>query len=225
MLKRLAVASLLIVLLPLQARALETEDLLALVAMPLAVAAVSEMSDVPQDQLFDVVALLNEAAVPPAQFIEVVRYAPVALVTSVPRQPTFAEFVRTQERQGVVGTRLVTVIQERYRLVGVPAELTVAAPRVVEIDSDEFIPDIVRTRVAEVKTHPHGGPPGQLKKIAGVQTGAEIVHRDRKPAKVRGDRVFVAEPRTLDREMIRATKGHGNSGKAGKAKGKGKGKG
>jgi hypothetical protein len=218
MLKRLAVASLLVVLLPLQAHALETEDLLALVAMPLAVAAVSEMSDVPQDQLFDVVALLNDAAVPPAQFIEVVRYAPIALVTPVPEQPTFVELVRTQEQQGIVGTRLVTVIEDRYRLLGVPAELTVTAPRVVEIERDAFIPEIVRTRVAEAKTHPQGGPPGQLKKIEGVQTGAEIVHRDTKPAKVRGNRVFVAEPRTLDREMIRATKG-------GKAKGKGKGKG
>ncbi|HJQ39744.1 MAG TPA: hypothetical protein VKB93_21575 [Thermoanaerobaculia bacterium] len=190
MLKRLAVASLLIVLLPFQARALETEDLLALVAMPLAVAAVSEMSEVPQDQLFDVVTLLNDAAVPPAQFIEVVRYAPVALI----EQPTFADFVRTQERQGVTGTRLVTAIEDRYRLAGVPVDLAVTAPRVVERDQEEFIPAIVRTRIAEGKTHPHGGPPGQLKKIEGVRTGAEIVHRD-----------HVAKPR-----------GHG------KSKGKGK---
>src|SRR5215212_7134211 len=79
MLKRLAVASLLVTLLPLRAAALETEDLLALVAMPLAVAAVSELTDVPENQLIDVVTLLNDAQVPPAQFVEVVRYAPVAL--------------------------------------------------------------------------------------------------------------------------------------------------
>jgi hypothetical protein len=242
-LKRLAVASLLAVLLPLRARAMETKDLLALVAMPLAVAAVSEMSDVPQDQLIDVVTLLNDAGVPPAQFIEVVRYVPVALVAPAPpEQPAFVDFVRTQEQQGVRGTQLVTAIEDRFRTMGVPAELTVTAPRVVEADRDEFIPEIVRTRIAEVKTqkaHPHGGPPGQLKKIEGVQTGAEIVHRDHdrvraaKPRKIREEHVIVTEPGNLDREMIRMTQeqphghghgnGKGNGGGHGKGKGKGKG--
>ena len=82
------------------------------------------------------------------------------------------------------GTQLVMVIEERYRTIGIPADLDVVAPRVVEVSRDTFIPEIVRTRVAEVVTmhsHPHGGPPGQLKKIEGMQTGAEIVHRDRPP--------------------------------------------
>lgn len=212
MLKRLAVLSLLALLLPLRATALETEDLLALVAMPLAVAAVSELADVPESQLIDVVTLLNEAAVPPAQFIEVVRYAPVALVTPLERQPSFVEFVRARRAEGLRGTQLVTVIEERYRLIDLPAELDVVAPRVVEVNQDAFVPDIVRTRVVEA-THPHGGPPGQLKKIAGVQTGAEIVHRDRVKVKAKPkdrDRVFVGEHRG---------RGHGS----GKGKGKGKG--
>ena len=205
MLKRLAVASLLVLLLlPLHAAAQDTQDLLALVAMPLAVAAVSDMPNVPQNQLIDFVTLLNHAGVPPAQFVEAVRYVPVALVTPVDNGPTFVEYVRTQEQQGLRGTQLVTVIEDRYRTIGIPADVDVVAPRVVEGNRDTFVPEMVRRRVNEITStrwskHPHGGPPGQLKKIEGVKTGAEIVHRDR-----------VAKPH-----------GHGH----GKGKGKGKGKG
>jgi hypothetical protein len=135
MLKRLAVASLLVTLLPLRAAALDTEDILALVAMPLAVAAVSEMTDVPANQLVDIVTLLNDAEVPPAQFVEVVRYVPVALVTPV-EGPTFVEYVRAREQEGVRGTQLVNVIEERFRLIDVPVDLDVVAPRVVERDRD-----------------------------------------------------------------------------------------
>ncbi|HUP59583.1 MAG TPA: hypothetical protein VNA69_04100 [Thermoanaerobaculia bacterium] len=214
MLKRLAVVSLVALLLPLQAAALDKEDLLALVAMPLAVAAVSEMTDVPTSELIDVVTLLNDAAVPPAQFVEVVRYVPVALVVEND-EPSFVEFVRVQQRQGVRGTQLVAVIEERFRTFGLPdVELDVVAPRVVVVN-DDFIPLIVRTRVAEVKAHPHGGPPGQLKKQRGVQTGAEIVHggRTSRPPDAR-----VAKPR-------KENKGHGDHDDKGKGHGKGHGKG
>jgi hypothetical protein len=243
MLKRLAVASLLVLLLlPLHAAALDTQDLLALVAMPLAVAAVSDMTNVPQNQLMDFVSLLNQADVPPAQFVEVVRYVPVALVTPVESGPTFVEFVRTQELQGLRGTQLVTVIEERYRTIGIPADLDVVAPRVVEVNRDTFVPEIVRTRVNEIttnlntpriswSTHPHGGPPGQLKKIEGVQTGAEIVHRNRvaKPHRVREDRVVVVQPRTVVVPEVQRGRGHegnpGHGGGHGQGQGKGKGKG
>jgi hypothetical protein len=249
MLKRLAVIGLLAALLAYPAAALETKDLLALVAMPLAVAAVSEMADVPQDQLIDVVSLLNDAAVPPTQFVEVVRYVPVALVTPV-EGPTFVEFVRTQEQTGIRGTQLVTVIEDRYRTIGVPVDLDVVAPRVVEFDHDTFFPPIVRTRMEEVRMHPHGGPPGQLKKIVGVQTGAEIVHGEHPGKGKHKERtVVIAEPRRhVERETIRVKperdeshgppmvmkpghgndKGHGGNphgGNPGGGKGKGKGKG
>ena len=239
MLKRLAVASSLVLLLPLHAAALDTQDLLALVAMPLAVAAVSEMTNVPQNDLMDVVSLLNQADVPPAQFVEVVRYVPVALVTPVETGPTFVDFLRTEEQQGLRGTQLVTVIEDRYRTIGVPADLDVVAPRVVEVNRDTFVPEIVRTRVNEIATanvdtprtrwsaHPHGGPPGQLKKIEGVQTGAEIVHRDRAPkpkhrdrkdrvVRDRLDRVVVAQPRTVVVNPVMVPRGddRGNRGLA-----------
>jgi hypothetical protein len=176
--KTLAVGVVLAALVPSRAAALENEDLLALVAMPLAVAAVSEVTDVPEAQLIDVITLLNDAEVSPPQFIEVVRYVPVALVVEVDDQPGFVEFVRLRRQDGLAGPALVTSIEQRIRLAGVPdVELEVTAPRFVDVDA-RFIPQSVRTRIAEVKAHPHGGPPGQLKKLAGVKTGAAIVHDD-----------------------------------------------
>lgn len=173
-----------------RAAALEVDhDLLALVAMPLAVAAVSEIADVPVSDLMDFVSLLNDAAVPPPQFIEVVRYVPVALVVEYDDpQLRFVEVVRAQERTGVRGLALVTFIEQRLNTYGLPStiDFEVTAPRVYVVDHD-FVPPVVRTRVAYLRTHPHGGPPGQLKKQRGLQTGAEVVHgsRDRHN---RGDR-------------------------------------
>lgn len=229
--------------LPLPASALQTDELLALVAMPLAVAAVSETTDIPMSDLMDVVALLNDAAVPPAQFIEVVRYVPVALVVNeTPERPRFVEFVRTQEQQGLRGLRLVTVIEREIRTYGLPGVNLVGTPRVVVID-DDFVPVVVRTRIAESRRHPHGGPPGQLKKQLGLKTGAEVVHGDRSDARERAAR------RVADREDDRddddgrgkahVTKerkargsdggdhgrGRGNDGGKGQSKGHGKGHG
>ena len=214
MLKKVALAAIVFSLLPQRAQALERNDLLALVAMPLAVAAVSEITDVPSNELMDVVALLNDAAVPPPQFIEVVRYVPVALVTEV-EGPTFIEYVRARESEGLRGAQLVASIQDRFRVYDLP-DVEIVTPRVVEID-EAFIPTVVRTRVAEARAHPHGGPPGQLKKQIGVQTGAEIVHGT-KPGKSREDQI-VPQPKPAKPAKQGKHDGHG------KGKGKGKGKG
>jgi len=126
-------------------------DPVAVAAMPLAVAAVSELTGIPQNQLADLALTLNQADVPPAQFVEVVSYAPSTLVVQQPvaiqPQPTFVDFVRTQTQQGVRGPALVTAINQEL-------------PRYS----------------TSVRGHPHGGPPGQLKKQLGLQTGAEVVH-------------------------------------------------
>src|SRR5258706_11967479 len=87
---------------PAQMSAFSTQDALALVAMPLAVAAVSDVTAVPQDQLADIVATLNQANVPPEQFVEVVRYVPVTYGQTA-TGPTFAEFVRTETSNGITG--------------------------------------------------------------------------------------------------------------------------
>ncbi|MFL6245357.1 MAG: hypothetical protein ACJ74H_04985 [Thermoanaerobaculia bacterium] len=221
-------------LLPVQpAAALEVDnDLLALVAMPLAVAAVSEITDVPANDLIDMVTLLNDADVPPVQFVEVVRYVPVALVVEDNTQPRFIEVVREQEQAGVRGTELVTFIENRLHTFGVPAtvDLNVTAPRVIEIDDNDIVPKVVRTRIAEVKTHPHGGPPGQLKKAAGVQTGAEIVHNTTRvdddhrehAAKEHKEKVHKEKEHKVAHAAKAEKHGHGNGkGKGNKGKGKG----
>ena len=184
--KTLAAALLAAALIPTQkAAALENEELLALVAMPLAVAAVAEVTDVPASDLIDVVTLMNDAAVSPAQFIEVVRYAPMALVVET-EKPRLSEFVRVQYDNGLRGATLVNAIEDRMQVYGINGvDFDVTAPRVIDID-DHFIPRVVRTRISEVHAHPHGGPPGQVKKRIGVQTGAEVVHGGKPRKHARG---------------------------------------
>ena len=47
--------------LPISANALETDELIALTAMPLVVAAAAELTDVPTSELMNVVSTLNNA--------------------------------------------------------------------------------------------------------------------------------------------------------------------
>jgi hypothetical protein len=93
-----------------QAWALNTDQLLATIAMPLAVDAVSRVTGVPQTQLADLVTTLNQANVQPTQFVEVIRYVPVAL-----DQPGFVQYVQTQASQGVTGNALVNAIVDQLR--------------------------------------------------------------------------------------------------------------
>lgn len=215
-------------LLPAQpAAALEIDsDLLALVAMPLAVAAVSEITDVPANDLIDMVTLLNDANVPPVQFVETVRYVPVALIVEDDTQPRFVEVVREQEQAGVRGIQLVTFIENRLYTYGLPAtvDIDVTAPRVIEIDDRDIVPVFIRTRIAQRNAHPHGGPPGQLKKAAGVQTGAEIVHRsdNDNDRRVRVTKQHQQKPAKVAHGKDKENRGKGNKGNKGN-NGKGKG--
>ena len=104
--KRLATLLLLLALIPTQAEGLDTTELLGLVAMPLAVAAVADAAGVPATELGQVVAALNQADLPPTQFVQVVRYVPVAFVVEEER-PRFVQFVQNEVSNGVTGTRLV----------------------------------------------------------------------------------------------------------------------
>lgn len=264
--RKLTLPALLLFLAALPAQALNTKDILSMIGMPLAVAAVADLAGVPQDQLGDVIATLNQADVPPAQFVDVVRYVPVALVAQPdPQDQTFAQWLDAQSRT-TTGPELVTSIDNRltttYGLTRVqptqvvyvddsyipqvviarlqPADaVTVAAmplavaaiSELTGISSDQLgdlaaalnqadVPptqfvqvvsyspqtlasqqqpafvDFVRTqtrqgvrgprlvttidrelpRFTTASGNPHGGPPGQLKKQLGLQTGAEVVH-------------------------------------------------
>jgi hypothetical protein len=146
-------------------------DPVALAAMPLAVAAMSELTGVPQSQLADLAAALNQADVPPTQFVQVVSYAPQTLTV---QQPAFVDFVQTQTRQGVRGPALVTRIDDEL-------------PRYT--------------------SHPHGGPPGLVKKQLGLQTGAEVVHGGK-----RGRQFVTASPVVVQQPVVvtRVEHGHGN---------------
>lgn len=215
-------------LLPAQnASALENEDLLALVAMPLAVAAVSEITDVPMSDLIDVVTLMNDAAVPPVQFVEVVRYAPAAIVYET-EGPSFADWLRTQS--ALSGLALVDAIERQMPVYGLrDVDFDRPAVQVIEVvgDRDVFFPPVVRERLAFRSTHPHGGPPGQIKKEIGVQTGAEVVHGskpgrgnrdDRVVGRVDDDRPSLSAKGNSGRgqDKSRGNSGKGNSGNQGK---------
>ena len=196
--KKVAFALIIAALIPVHAQALNTSELLATIAMPLAVAAVSEVSGVPQSELGDVVAMLNNALVPAPQAIEIIRYVPVALV--VDNGTPFVNFLHQQVAQGVTGTQFVTVVDQQlktYYVESPPQIVNVSAPPAPIVVNETFIPQTVRTRVVEVregKPHPHGGPPGQLKKQAGVQTGATIVHNEPRGADKKRERTVVVAP-------------------------------
>ena len=175
-----------------------TDDPLALIALPLAVAAVSDVSGIPQDQLANLVATLNNANVPVTQEIQVVRYAPVAL--SADNGQPFVDFVQTQVNQGITGPALVPVVTQRIQTF-VPEQRVVMAPSSAELEQ----PVVVRAH-----GNPHGGPPGQIKKQLGLQTGAEVVHGTRAlpPPMISSSPVVVEHPRHTAIERVHG-EGHG----------------
>lgn len=189
-------------------------DPLALVAMPLAVAAVSEITDVPAMELASFVSLLNQARMPPRQFVEIVRYSPVALVD---RDPAFLTFVTTEVGGGTRGITLARLIDERYDVLGVPVDILDPGPLPIISDSVVWVPPVVTTRVAEVRNHPHGGPPGQLKKQLGLHTGAEVVHGSHPGQGGRGSTMRVTEHRAKPAKAERTVRA-GRAPKPAKAK-------
>jgi hypothetical protein len=175
-------------------------DPLALIAMPLAVAAVADLVDVPQSDLMQFVASLNQAMVPAPQFVEVVRYSPVVLLDQTAR-PQFIRFVDMEVDRGVIGRPLAFAIADRFDAFQ-PVDIDVFEPRPrVIVERDEILPPVVVRRVA--RAHPHGGPPGQLKKELGLQTGAEVVHDTRRSGTRSGRTLRVVEDRDDGRRQAR----------------------
>ncbi len=155
-------------------------DPLSVIGLPIAVAAVANITGVSQTELANLVATLNNANVPPVQVVEVLRFAPVALVADN-GQP-FVQFVQQQTSQGVTGPALVPVVVQQLQTFFPPQTQIVMNPPVrqrVIVEERDFVPPAVVTRVEEIRLHPHGGPPGQLKKQLGLQTGAEVVHGEK----------------------------------------------
>lgn len=229
MFRKLGTAAVLLTLLAVPAQAFNTEELLSLVAMPLAVAAVADLTGVPLDQLASLAGTLNNASVPPVQFVEVMRYIPVALVD--PNGAQFVSFVRNQAAQGTMGMALITTINQQLPTYGVPqSEITVLALRPERWPSPSgpnWFPPIVYQTFARAG-HPHSGPPGQLKKERGLQTGAEVVHGSKpgrqnnvapqKPGKA-------VKPPMVKQHEGRMDPGQGMGSGQGKGHGQGRGKG
>src|SRR5712691_8256604 len=144
--KKLAILLSLILLMPLTASAFNTDDLLATIAMPLAVNAVANVNGVPQSRLADLVSTLNQANVPPTQFVEVIRYVPPALAPNT--QSDFLQFVRDQVSQGNTGQRLVdAIVQQLRNNYNIQPQLALSAPPTTIVVQDNYIPDVVVTRV------------------------------------------------------------------------------
>ena len=177
---------------PVSTSVVTTADPLTLIALPLAVAAVSDVSGIPQDQLADLVSTLNSANVPVTQEIQVIRYAPVALM--VDNGQPFVDFVQTQVSQGITGPALVPVVTQRIETI------SPARTRVVFDDRELVQPVIVQ------RQHPHGGPPGQIKKQLGLQTGAEVVHGGKRGRQF----VPMISSSPAPAPVVVREKGHGN---------------
>jgi hypothetical protein len=192
---------------------LVSTDPFSVIALPLAVAAVSNVTGVSLDELANFVATMNNANVPPTQIVEVLRYVPVALTTD--NAPQFVQFVQQQTTQGVTGPALVPVVVQQLQtfypaqtqiIVSEPARVrrVRVVPQTVIVDQN-FVPAVV---VARMKEHPHGGPPGQIKKQLGLQTGAEVVHGEK-----RGRTIVVAPQQQAPVVLVpRKEKEHGHKG-------------
>lgn len=169
-------------------------DPVALVAMPLAVAAVADLTDVSRLDLVNMVTALNLAFVPAPQFVEVVRYSPVVLVDRV-AAPSFVTFVTMQVDRGVIGRPLAFAIGDRLRQSSIDdIDINVLSPPpALVVDGTNLVPIVRLPRIVESRSHPHGGPPGQLKKDLGLQTGAEVVHGT-KPSRTERPQRAVARP-------------------------------
>lgn len=120
--KKLLLPCLLLALAPLQAKALvpisDQTDLLSYVAMPIAVSSVCDVRGVQTNRVGDLVTYMDQANVPPADFVDVFRYVPVALVMRTDRRPDFVEWVHGQVTQGVAGPALVTAMEQQLGTYG-----------------------------------------------------------------------------------------------------------
>ena len=127
------------------AGALEIDELVAVTAMPLAVADVVALPDVPRDDVITVVTTLNQAAVPAPQFVEIVRYVPVALVE--PAEPRFVTYVTQEYQRGIVGEPLALAIADRYdNTYGIEEVHIVDPPVLTVVEQRQILPPVVVTR-------------------------------------------------------------------------------
>lgn len=114
--KQLLLIAFLCAISPREAEALNTDDVLSLVAMPLAVSQVCDVRGVQTSRVAELVSYMNQADVPPADFVETLRYVPIALVfRGDDRQPDFVEWVHGEIGRGVRGEGLAWAMDRQLR--------------------------------------------------------------------------------------------------------------
>lgn len=219
--KRFIAASAVSLALASPAMALDTTHAVTLVEMPVAVTRVAEVQTVEQALFGELLDLLFDVELPPAEFIDIVRYAPVLLVEDRNPDQNLIELIQLRQAQGLEGAALAQLVRQDLRTWGIPIESEIRVVDLPRVTTAEFFPQIVVDRIGYDNVHPHGGPPGQVKKRLGLQTGAEVVHGTH-PGRSEGRNV----PRTVvDRDRddarneppprradVRDERGPGNSG-------------
>jgi hypothetical protein len=116
--KKVAILLLLLAVIPLELEAFNTNsgsDPLSYVAMPLAVSAVCDVRGVQTDRVGQLVTYMDQANVAPADFIDVFRYVPVALVLRTDGRPDFVAWVGDQVSRGVTGADLASAMETQLR--------------------------------------------------------------------------------------------------------------
>jgi hypothetical protein len=157
-------------------------DPLSLIEMPIAAADVYELDGIPYDRVSNLIVELNLGDVSPVQFVEVMRYAPVAVV-----QPDFVQFVQTERIGGVTGFGLVSAIDQQLRTYNVVPQIDLAPPAyyartdyyptvanyVAPVDP-AFVPQVVQSRIAAVPAS-SGAAPAQVQRLLNAPTGQAVV--------------------------------------------------
>src|SRR5206468_11020786 len=100
---------------------------LALIDMPVAVSDVYDLG-LPVQRASSLASELNLGCVPPVQFVELMRYAPAALVVDPAYAPDLVTYVHTQEVGGVYGLPLVQAIAQQFLAYGVNPQLDLTSP-------------------------------------------------------------------------------------------------
>jgi hypothetical protein len=120
-------------------------DRYALIDMPIAVTNVVDIG-IPIARVGGLVVQLNLGYVSPLQTVEVLRYAPAALLAVDYGQPDFVQYVYTERVSGLSGYDLARVINRRFTDYGVSAQIDLATP--VYYSQNAYVPSVVTNYVA-----------------------------------------------------------------------------
>ena len=121
-------------------------DPFSLVEMPVAVADVCDLG-IPYQRVSSLVIELNLGRVRPVQFVELMRFAPAALVVDGDYygQPDFVDFVRARRIGGISGYPLVMAVNQQLRYYDVAPQIDYAPP--VYASQNYYMPQVTQNYV------------------------------------------------------------------------------